>query len=114
VENVLMPVYTFPITADRADALHDRGLDDVQAFLVGRGLTVDGVSLSLDPPTLKVRANADPSSHLASLSWPTKRDYAAARQAMKAFMQKVNAGQTPTNLEVIQAIRGIIVELARD
>lgn len=110
-----MPTYRIPISQERAEALVERTPEQVQDYLTGRGLIVDGISTSLDPPSIRIEADRDPTPHLALLQqWPQKRDHAAGRAAMKTFMQKVNAGQAPTNLEILQAIRGIIIELARD
>jgi hypothetical protein len=105
-----MPNYTFSITQSRADDLLDRGLDAVHSYLEAQGLLVQGVSLRLDPPTVTVNANADPQPFIASIPWPTKRNYTQARAAMKAFMDTAS----PTNVQVIAALRGAIVELARD
>ena len=106
-----MPTYAFPITENRAEALQDRGLDALHAYLEAQGLTVDGVSLMLDPPVVVVEADADPTPFVAGIPWPAKRNLTQARQAMKAFM---DAGANPTNAQVIAALRGVIVELARD
>lgn len=105
-----MPTYSFQITPLRAEALQERGLDSLHAYLVAQGLTVDGVSLALNPPAVTVEANADPTPFIAGIPWPAKRNYAQARQAIKAFMDT----QTPTNAQVVAALRGVIVELARD
>jgi hypothetical protein len=105
-----MPTYPFPITQSRADDLLDRGLDAVHSYLEAQGLLVQGVSLRLDPPTVTVTADTDPQPFLAGIPWPTKRNYTQARAAMKAFM----AEPSPTQAQVIAALRGVIVELARD
>lgn len=105
-----MPSYSFPITQNRAEALTDRGLDSVQAYFVAQGLTVEGVSLSFDPPTVTVEADADPAPFVAGIPWPVKRNLTQARAAMKAFMD----APSPTQAQVVAALRGVIVELARD
>lgn len=105
-----MATYTFPITQARADAILERGLDGVHAYLTGQGITVAGVSLALDPPTVTVESDTDPKPFVAGIPWPATRNYAQARAAMRALMET----QTPTNAQVIAALRGVIVELARD
>ena len=109
-----MPAYVFSITPERADALLDRGLDAVQTYLTNQGVLVTDIALALNPPTITITAASDPSAVIGSVPWPAKRNLTQARAAMKAFMVKVEAGQVPTNTEVIAAVRGIIVELARD
>lgn len=106
-------LYEIPVTQARAEALVDRTPDALQAYLVGRGLTIDGISVSLNPPVVRIESDLDPTPYLAQATWPTKRDLTAGRATMKAFVAKVNAGQAPTNQEVVQAIKAIIEELAR-
>ena len=105
-----MTTYEFSITENRAEALQERGLDALHAYLESRGLVVEGVALSLDPPLVRVTADADPAPFVAGIPWPTRRNHAQARQAMKAFME----ASPPTQAQVVAALRGVIVELARD
>lgn len=109
-----MATWHHDLTQNQFDALLERGLDAVETYLRNQGLTVDGVSMLPEPPRLKIEANADPAPALAAAPWPQKRNYAQARVAIKAFMDKLNAGQNPTNAEVIAALRGVIVEINRD
>jgi hypothetical protein len=110
-----MPTYSIPLTENRAIALQERGLDALQAHLEGRGFAGVRLALVLDPllvapPVLTVEANADPTAALASAPWPQPRNLVAARQAMRAFME----ASPPTNAQAIAALRGVIVELAKD
>lgn len=109
-----MPRYDIPIPQDRAEALVDRTPERIHDHLAVRGLAVDGIAVMLEPPTLRVYADRDPTAHLEHAPWPTKRDRKVARDRLKEFAARVDKGENPNARDTMLALRALIEELARD
>lgn len=109
-------IYTHPISEERSLALRERGLDGIHNALVSGGCIVDGVALSLDPPSVKVEwtGGVSPEMIFQGLTFPHRRNRVAAESALRTFVSSVDAGLTPTPRQIAVALRSIVTILDLD
>lgn len=106
--------WEIPVTVDQAEALVDRTPESIEAYLIGRGLQIDGISVSVKNSTVTIISEQDPTPYLSDIVWPTRRDGTAIRRVLQEYAKKVDSGQAPTNAESVRAIRALIAAIARD
>lgn len=109
-------IYTHPITEDRAQALRERNLDALHAALVSGGCYVDGVTLSLDPPSIKVSysGGTSPEFIINTMAFPERRNRKSAEDILRTFATGVRDGGTPTNRQIGVAFVALLTVLELD
>lgn len=112
-----MPVYTWPIPANLQSKISDDMVSAVNEYLTGQGFTAAGmadlgVTLTSDPPTLVIVADADPRPLLATYTGTPsmERDQMQkARDLAQSYRDKVLAQQPVTTTETTKALAAAIV-----
>jgi hypothetical protein len=123
-----MNEYRIPVPA-AAGTITEATLEALEAWMRGKGMTVEGVHhqnvmtevgpdggiTKIPGPFLVARATADPWVGVETFDWGGTRErgpHRQARQAVRGFVQKFDAGQPIAAGDRDAALRGVI-ELLR-